>query len=243
MNVKNLVKSAAFAIHTPLRPLLQAVGIDTKRLYEIAYWRRKQRSEGKLQNDWYEQLFTTCFELPRDFYLDKRILDIGCGPRGSLEWADGALERVGLDPLVEDYRKLGIERHAMSYVAAPAERIPFPDDHFDIVTSINSLDHVEDVDAAVREIIRVLEPNGSFLLAVEIHPRPTIAEPHSLSWHFLEKFATRLEMVDEQHFEAVDGEHALIARRTFDHANPESRNGWLRTTLRKKPGPDFNEAG
>jgi len=237
MNVKNLVKSAAFAVHTPLRPLLQAVGIDTKRLYELAYWRKQQRREGQLENDWYEQLFTTCFDLSRDFYRGKRVLDIGCGPRGSLEWAEIAVERVGLDPLVDDYRKLGIDRHAMAYVAAPAERIPFPDAHFDIVTSINSLDHVDDVEAAVREVIRVLKPGGSFLLAVEIHPKPTIAEPHTLSWQFLEKFAADFEVVDEQHFEAADPEHALIARIPFDRADPQRRNGWLRATLRKKSGP------
>ena len=29
--------------------------------------------------------------------------DIGCGPRGSLEWATMAAERVGLDPPVNKY--------------------------------------------------------------------------------------------------------------------------------------------
>ena len=38
------------------------------------------------------------FNLDKSFYKNKRILDVGCGPRGSLEWDDMALERVGLDP-------------------------------------------------------------------------------------------------------------------------------------------------
>jgi len=42
--------------------------------------------------------FLDYFGLSKDFYKGKKILDIGCGPRGSLEWADMTLERVGLDP-------------------------------------------------------------------------------------------------------------------------------------------------
>ena len=69
-----------------------------------------------------------CFGLDKRFFGDKRILDIGCGPRGSLEWADNATETVGADPLVGVYRRLGTDRHRMKYVEAGAERLPFPDE-------------------------------------------------------------------------------------------------------------------
>lgn len=52
----------------------------------------------------------------------RRVLDVGCGPRGSLEWADRARVRVGLDPLVDAYRELGVADHAMGYVAADPRR-------------------------------------------------------------------------------------------------------------------------
>jgi len=54
-------------------------------------------------------------------------LDIGCGPRGSLEWADMTKERYGLDPLANEYLKLGADKHKMKYVASGAEKIPFED--------------------------------------------------------------------------------------------------------------------
>ena len=66
------------------------------------------------------------FDLEPSFYEGKRILDIGCGPCGSLEWADMAAERVGLDPLVPQSMELGAKKHEMTYVAAPSEKIPFP---------------------------------------------------------------------------------------------------------------------
>ena len=79
----------------------------SKREMEIRYWRKRQQAERVLRHDHHAWFDTEAFALsPRD-YAGKRVLDIGCGPRGSLEWADGAAERVGLDPLVEDYRSLG----------------------------------------------------------------------------------------------------------------------------------------
>ncbi len=155
----------------------------------MGYWRERAAREGVLGNAHYEHVFTTQFGLRREFYADKRVLDVGCGPRGSLEWAAGAARRVGLDPLVERYRELGIDRHAMEYVAAAAERMPFADACFDIVASLNSLDHVDDVDAAVAEITRVAARGATWLLTVEVGHEPTATEPHSLSWDVADSFS------------------------------------------------------
>lgn len=155
----------------------------------MGYWRRRAAIEGVLGADHYERVFTVHFGLERSFFDAKRVLDVGCGPRGSLEWATQAARRVGLDPLVERYRELGIERHAMEYVAAPAERMPFGDASFDVVASLNSLDHVDDVAAAVAEITRVAAPGATWLLTVEVGHEPTPTEPHSLAWDVAESFA------------------------------------------------------
>lgn len=155
----------------------------------MRYWTGRAALEGVLGNDHYEHVFTTQFGLEARFFDGKRVLDVGCGPRGSLEWAAGAAQRVGLDPLVDRYRELGVDRHAMQYAAAPAEKIPFPDASFDIVASLNSLDHVDDVDAAVGEITRVAAPGAIWLLTVEVGHEPTPMEPHSLSWDVAEGFA------------------------------------------------------
>src|ERR1700750_1603884 len=88
-------------------------GGERKGEHELAYWRERTGIEGTLRNAHYETLYTDMFRVDRDFYRGKRVLDIGCGPRGSLEWAIEAQERVGLDPLVEQYKDLGIHRHAM----------------------------------------------------------------------------------------------------------------------------------
>lgn len=172
---------------------------------ELAYWREQAAAQGELKNEHYERLFTAMFGVSREHYEGKRVLDVGCGPRGSLEWADVVAERVGLDPLVDDYRTLGIDRHAMAYVAAPAERMPFPDGHFDVVTSLNSLDHVDDLQASLAEIARVLRTGGDFLLEVEIGHEATATEPHDLWFDLVDDLQANFDVVDQRAYELPPG--------------------------------------
>jgi ubiquinone/menaquinone biosynthesis C-methylase UbiE len=158
-------------------------------------------TEGRLGNSHYERFFTTHFGLTPEFYAGKRVLDIGCGPRGSLEWAVMASERIGLDPLAEDYLRFGTATHGMTYVSAPAEGMPFPGRYFDVITSFNSLDHVNDLECAVNEIKRVAAPGGLFLLLTDVNHEPTVCEPISFSWNIVDQFAPEFVAVTERRFE------------------------------------------
>ena len=50
---------------------------------------------------------------------------------------------------------------------ADAERIPYDDNTFDIVVGHAVIHHIPDVEAAFREILRVLKPGGRFVIAGE----------------------------------------------------------------------------
>lgn len=50
---------------------------------------------------------------------------------------------------------------------ADAERIPYPDNSFDLVVGHAVLHHIPDVEAAFREVLRVLKPGGRFVFAGE----------------------------------------------------------------------------
>lgn len=152
-----------------------------KRFHELRYWKSRTKAEGALSNDHYQHFYTTHFGLDPDNYAGKVILDIGCGPRGSLEWATMAKRAIGIDPLANEYLKLGAVQHRMEYIAAPCEHIPLGTNACDAVFSFNSLDHVEDVDQTIREIKRITRPGGLFLLLVEVNHPPTACEPHNLS--------------------------------------------------------------
>lgn len=243
---RRIVKPLTVRGYALVRPVLARLKLDrrAKYLYESLYWRRRKADERVLGNDWYAPLFTTRVGLDREVYAGKRVLDIGCGPRGSLEWADHAARRVGLDPLVAVYRRLGIDQHAMEYVAAPAEQQPFPDASFDIVTSINSLDHVDDLEVTIEEIGRVLAPGGLLLVVVEVGHAPTIAEPHRIGWDLAARFGDGFEVERDEHLEFLadePGVGASLRRRVpFDHDDPRERSGTLHLQLRRRAvdGPD-----
>jgi len=188
-------------IKQALQPVFAALFPSSfKRNSELSYWKQRYIVEGQtLSNSHYEPLYTTAFGLTKSDFSGKKVLDIGCGPRGSLEWADVASQRVGLDPLVNDYLKLGATKHQMEYSAAPSERIPFGQGHFEIVTCLNALDHVEDFYKTVSEIKRVTLAGGLFLLSVEIDHPATPTEPLTLTEDMLiSSFAPEFEILHDR---------------------------------------------
>ena len=158
---------------------------------EMGYWKKKHAQESanrrspSMENAPYRTTFTQPFRLATSFFRDKKVLDVGCGPRGSLEFLTGvARATVCVDPLALNYSTLGAWSHSMVYVSGGIESLPLASNSFDVVSSINNFDHVEDAGRGLAEVYRVLRPGGVFMLAVEIHPKPTKCEPLSLGWDF-----------------------------------------------------------
>ena len=203
--------------------------MDEKGEHELKYWRERKKVEGELSNGHYEYFFTKHFGLTEAFFTDKKIMDIGCGPRGSLEWADMTNLRIGLDPLAEGYRELGTDNQKMQYTASGSETIPYEDGFLDIVSSFNSLDHVDDLDKTVAEIKRVVKPRGTFLLLTEVNHKPTVCEPIAFSWDIIDKFTDALTLVDLAHYEkSKSGIYDSIRNNVaYDHSNMTDRYGIL----------------
>ena len=111
------------------------------------------------------------------FFAGKIVVDIGCGPRGSLCWMQSARERIGVDPLAERYLEFGVSQHNMVYVAAPAEKIPLISGCADIVTSFYALHYVESIRRAWAEIRRIVKPGGCFIGAMNLVGEASRREP------------------------------------------------------------------
>ncbi len=96
-----------------------------------------------------------------------RVLDYGCGA-GKLVLAGRA---NGLDMFGTDLFYGGSETRAeaASLIGTvirelnPDGSIPFPDEYFDLVTNNQVMEHVQDLDAVLSEIARVLRPGGRVL--------------------------------------------------------------------------------
>jgi ubiquinone/menaquinone biosynthesis C-methylase UbiE len=179
--------------------------MKTKEDYELDYWLKRKAIEGRLRNSHYEYFYTTHFGIEKDFYANKIIVDIGCGPRGSLEWAGMAKERIGVDPLCDKYKLFGAGEHGMRYVKASSEKMPFADDSIDVVCSFNSLDHVNDLQQTIDEIIRITKQEGAFLLLTDVNHKPTHCEPISFSFNVSDKFIKKMKLVKCNHYEKKAG--------------------------------------
>ncbi len=124
--------------------------------------------------------------------INAHILEIGSGPIGIvtfLKWG----ERHTLDPLENYYGSdptlSKLRSSEVKYGSGSGEQLPFGPGRFSVVILDNVLDHVHEASRVLEEIRRVLDKNGVFYLAVNIH---------TLWGGFLHRILSRLK-IDRGH--------------------------------------------
>lgn len=148
------------------------------------------------------------------FFAGKVVLDIGSGPVGLPDaLSEIAARSYSVDPLADRYRRAGLLLDsAAEYLACGAEAIPLGSSSIDVVVSRNNLDHVDDPQAVVTEVKRLLRPGGTFILNTDVDHTPTPSEPHSLSIAQLRDWLAPLEIRREDHWDHPHGHdgHAVV---------------------------------
>ena len=100
-------------------------------------------------------------------FSDRRphILDVGCGTGANLLLLSqfGDTEGVDVSPdALEFCRQRGLNNVRLG----EAEKLPYEDGQFDLVTALDVVEHLDDDLAGLREFRRVLKPDGRILLFV-----------------------------------------------------------------------------
>ena len=94
-----------------------------------------------------------------------RILDVGCGTGANLEMLANFGDAEGVDVSTEAL-SFCKQRGLQSVRLGEAEKLPYPDQSFDLVTGLDVVEHLDDDLAGLREMRRVLKPGGRALLFV-----------------------------------------------------------------------------
>ena len=204
-----------------------------KEEHELEFWKNKLKQGEKVYNAHYERFYTDFFGFSREDYIGKRILDVGPGPRGSLDWIANEAHADGIDPCADEYRKLN--RVKMNLIQGEIENFK-PAKKYNFVTSFNSLDHVNNLDKSIISIFSLLKPNGIFLLLSDIHRKPTNMEPSAFHWDIVEKLKDAGFVINrEDHYEKhLNGMYqSLDDLREYDHTNDVERYGIIAVVAEK----------
>lgn len=111
------------------------------------------------------------------------ILDVGCGIGGSSLYLstkfDAKATGITLSPVQQKRARERAEAaglvNKVQFQVADALNLPFADETFDLVWSLESGEHMPDKEKFMQECHRVLKPGGTFLMATWCHRPPTPA--------------------------------------------------------------------
>jgi SAM-dependent methyltransferase len=92
----------------------------------------------------------------------RRVLDLGCGTGGAAAAASAHGAQVVAIDLSSAALRLAATKHGwgLPWIQADGSRLPFADGTFDRVLNLGNLEHFLDPLAGIREMRRVLKPDG-----------------------------------------------------------------------------------
>lgn len=130
-----------------------------------------------LRRRWWNQAWSMYDELLRGRLRGRRVLVVGCGFGDDcfrLAKAGAEVHGFDLSPALLEVAR-GVARReglAIEFREMPAERLEYPDDHFDLIVARDILHHVE-IPAALAELRRVARP-GARMLVNEVYTHSAV---------------------------------------------------------------------
>jgi len=180
----------------------------------------------------------------------ERVLDLGCG----VGWATRILARlvadgpegggqvIGLDvadEMISRARASSKEFENVMYVWGSAQKIPWQENFFDKVLSIESFYYYADQDLALAELFRVMAPNAKLYILINLYRD----NHYSLRW--VDELKVPVQVHSEQEYVDLLQKHAFAnveAHRIPDETpTPETYSGkWFRNAEELR---DFKRIG
>ncbi|MDO8529163.1 MAG: methyltransferase domain-containing protein [bacterium] len=130
---------------------------EEKKLHENYY--TKSDDSGISRYAWYLERYFKNIK-------DKKILEIGCGDGGVVQFLKDKNEVYALD-ISKNAMKFLEQKGIKSFLADVSnERIPFDDCSLDAVIALEVVEHLKSPQHAIEEIQRVLKKNGKLIVSI-----------------------------------------------------------------------------
>ena len=155
--------------------------------------------------------------IARNYIAGKRVLDVASGEGyGSHLLSISAGSVVGADISTDAVAHASI-RYAtknLRYVAADCTQIPEPDASFDVIVSFETIEHMIEHEAVMREVDRLLAPGGMFIISSPNRPEYSDKTGYKNEFHVKELDRAELKTLLDPHFPA----QAWFAQRAAFHS-------------------------
>lgn len=155
-----------------------------------AKWKRTQKAEVKYWAELVDTQNEKFFERTEEYYEHfeshfsnceyNTVVEFGCGPVGLLPHIK-ARQKIGLDPLILEYSRMGYDYIKRDYciINAKGEDVPLLDFYADLVICVNVIDHSNNPLKMLEEIYRVCKHNGKIIISCDLRDQ----ESQTDSWH------------------------------------------------------------
>ena len=169
----------------------------------------------------------------------RRVLDAACGAGyGTALLASAASNAVGIDIDEATIAYAGSRHQKPTFVVSDIAAMPFDAGAFDLVVSFETIEHVPDPEAALRELRRVLADDGLLVISTPNTHEYLVDNEFHLREFTHEEFVTLLE----RYFPTVEPllQHNWIASAILDRDSAADASGEvpLEVDLRKLAGVD-----
>lgn len=131
----------------------------------------------------YKKRYDIIRNLFPDQYINmdaNKVADIGSGPLGGVFCKFKWPVMVAVDPLWDEYHRrfFNFIPKDIKILKGTAESLP--EDDFDIIWAVNSLDHSGDLERSMKHLIQCLAPNGNLLLHIHMRTKNQLNKAHKM---------------------------------------------------------------
>src|SRR5499433_2638479 len=149
-----------------------------------------------------------------DLRPGERVLDLGCGSgwatrllaRLVAEGPEGFGQVVGLDvsdEMIRQARAASKDFENVLYVVGSAQQIPWEENFFDKVLSVESFYYYADQDRALKELFRVMAPKARLFILINLYKD----NKYSLAW--VDKLKVPVHVRSAAEYIELLGKHAF----------------------------------